>query len=88
MRVILNKLKQWLSRLSFRTGIILVIACVICYIVSFAQMFLPISVTAKGALWVVFFGLAKTFQYSALAVLGAEGVKRVKLWWKNRKNKE
>ena len=88
MRVILNKLKQWLSRLSFRTGVILIIACVICYIVSFAQFLLPISVTAKGALWVVFFGLAKTFQYSALAVLGAEGVKRVKLWWKNRKNKE
>ena len=85
MRVILNKLKQWLSRLSFRTGVILIIACVICYIVSFAQFLLPISVTAKGALWVVFFGLAKTFQYSALVVLGAEGVMRVKKWWKNRK---
>ena len=79
------RLKQWLSRLSFRTGIVLIIACVICYIVSFAQMLLPISVTAKGVLWVVFFGLAKTFQYSALAVLGVEGVKRVKSWWKNRK---
>lgn len=81
----MNKLKQWLSRLSFRTGIILVIACVVCYIVSFAQMLLPISVTAKGILWVVFFGLAKTFQYSALLVLGAEGLKRVKVWWQKRK---
>ncbi|MBR3830589.1 MAG: hypothetical protein IKJ52_04995 [Muribaculaceae bacterium] len=81
----MNKLKQWLSRLSFRTGIILVIACVVCYIVSFAQMLLPISVTAKGVLWVVFFGLAKTFQYSALLVLGAEGLKRVKVWWQKRK---
>lgn len=85
MRVILNKLKQWLSQLSFRTGIFLIIACVVSYIVSFAQMLLPISVTAKGVLWVVFFGLAKTFQYSALVVLGAEGVMRVKKWWKNRK---
>jgi len=83
----MNKLKQWLSRLSFRTGIILVIACVICYIVSFAQMLLPISVAAKGVLWIVFFGLAKTFQYSALAVLGADSVKRVKSWWINRKMK-
>lgn len=81
----MNKLKQWLSRLSFRTGIILVIACVVCYIVSFAQMLLPISVTAKGILWVVFFGLAKTFQYSTLLVLGAEGLKRVKVWWQKRK---
>ena len=55
-------------------------------IVSFAQMFLPISVATKGVLWVVFFGLAKTFQYSALVVLGAEGLKRVKNWWKNREH--
>ena len=81
----MNKFKQWLSRLSFRTGIMLIIACVICYIQSFAQILLPISVTAKGVLWAVFFGLAKTFQYSALLVLGAEGVKRVKSWWKNKK---
>lgn len=85
MLSIIGQVKSFLSRLSFRTGIVLIIACVICYIVSFAQMLLPISVTAKGVLWVVFFGLAKTFQYSALAVLGVEGVKRVKSWWKNRK---
>ena len=85
MLSIIGQVKNFLSRLSFRTGIVLMIACVICYIVSFAQMLLPISVTAKGVLWVVFFGLAKTFQYSALAVLGVEGVKRVKSWWKNRK---
>lgn len=49
-------------------------------------MLLPISATAKGVLWVVFFGLAKTFQYSGLAVLGVEGVKRVKSWWNNFKS--
>ena len=85
MLSIIGQVKSFLSRLSFRTGVVLVILCVICYIVSFAQMLLPISVAAKGVLWIVFFGLAKTFQYSALAVLGVEGVKRVKLWWKNRK---
>ena len=85
MLSIIGQVKSFLSRLSFRTGIVLIIACVICYIVSFAQMLLPISVAAKGVLWIVFFGLAKTFQYSALAVLGVEGMKRVKSWWKNRK---
>ena len=85
MLSLIGQVKNFLSRLSFRTGVVLVILCVICYIVSFAQMLLPISVAAKGVLWVVFFGLAKTFQYSALAVLGVEGVKRVKSWWKNRK---
>lgn len=85
MLSIIGQVKNFLSRLSFRTGVVLVILCVICYIVSFAQMLLPISVAAKGVLWIVFFGLAKTFQYSALAVLGVEGVKRVKSWWKNRK---
>ena len=85
MLSIIGQVKSFLSRLSFRTGVVLVILCVICYIVSFAQMLLPISVAAKGVLWIVFFGLAKTFQYSALAVLGVEGVKRVKSWWKNRK---
>ena len=85
MLSIIGQAKNFLSRLSFRTGVVLVILCVICYIVSFAQMLLPISVAAKGVLWIVFFGLAKTFQYSALAVLGVEGVKRVKSWWKNRK---
>ena len=85
MLSIIGQVKNFLSRLSFRTGVVLAILCVICYIVSFAQMLLPISIAAKGVLWAVFFGLAKSFQYSALAVLGVEGMKRVKQWWKNRK---
>ncbi len=80
-----KRIKSWLGGLSFRTGVILIIICVICYIISFAQMLLPISVAAKGILWFIFFGLAKTAQYSALAVLGTAGVKRIKAWWKNRK---
>ena len=41
-------------------------------------MRLPISVTAKGILWTVLFGLAKTCQYGGLTILGAEGYKRLK----------
>ncbi len=73
-------LRLWLSKLSFRTGIILIVMSVICYVISFAQILLSISITAKSVLWVVFFGLAKTFQYSGLFVLGAEGIKKVKMW--------
>ena len=29
--------------------------------------------------------LAKTFQYSALIVLGTEGIKLIKRWWGNNK---
>jgi len=74
----LAAVKQWLSRLSFRTGVIVLALCVPCYIFSFAQMALPISTEAKGVLWVVFFGLAKTFQYGGLTILGVEGWKRLK----------
>ena len=52
--------------------------CVPCYILSFAQMALPISATAKGVLWFILFGLAKTTQYAGLAILGVEGWRRVK----------
>ncbi|MCH5174613.1 MAG: hypothetical protein J1F40_01855 [Prevotellaceae bacterium] len=67
-----------LSKLSFRTGVIVLTACIPFYIISFAQMALPISTSLKGALWVLFFGLAKTAQYGGLTILGAEGIKRLK----------
>ena len=41
-------------------------------------MLLPISVTAKGILWTVLFGLAKTCQYGGLTILGVEGFKPYK----------
>ena len=78
--------KRWLSRLPYWVGVVVTAGCIPFYIISFAQMLLPISAAAKGVLWVVFFGLAKTFQYSALAVLGTAGIKRVKDWWKNRRS--
>lgn len=74
----LNKVKDWLSGLSFRTGVIVLLMCVPFYFLSFAQMALPISVEAKGVLWFILFGLAKTCQYGGLTILGVEGVKRLK----------
>lgn len=51
-------------------------------------MALPISVSAKGVLWVIFFGLAKTAQYGGLTILGADGLRRIKNWWQGRKRRE
>lgn len=78
MKSLLFKIKQWLVGLSFRTGVIVLLLCVPCYILSFAQMALPISASMKGVLWFVLFGMAKTFQYGGLTILGVEGVKRLK----------
>ena len=75
---LLKRFIAWLQQLSFRTGVIVLSMCVLCYITSFAQAILPISVAAKGILWAAFFGLAKTLQYSGLAILGVDGYKRLK----------
>ena len=56
---LLKRFIAWLQQLSFRTGVIVLSMCVLCYITSFAQAILPISVAAKGILWAAFFGLAK-----------------------------
>lgn len=74
----ISKIKTWLSRLSFRTGVIVLLCCVPFYILSFAQMLLPISLETKGILWFILFGLAKTFQYGGLTILGVEGIRRLK----------
>lgn len=73
---------MWLSTLSFCTGVIVLLCCIPCYILSFAQMALPISTGAKSVLWFVLFGMAKTFQYGGLTILGVEGVKRLKQLFK------
>lgn len=78
MRKILARMKEWLQRLSFRTGVIVLLCCIPCYVLSFAQMALPISTTVKGVLWFILFGLAKTFQYGGITILGVEGMKRLK----------
>ncbi|MBP5517279.1 MAG: hypothetical protein J6X91_01255 [Bacteroidales bacterium] len=78
------KIKNWLQKLSFRTGLIVLLLCIPFYILSFAQMALPISAGAKGVLWVVLFGLAKTFQWGGITILGVEGVKRVKAYFRKK----
>lgn len=88
MKKILESIKNWLGKLSFRTGVIVLLCCIPFYILSFAQMALPLSVETKGVLWIVLFGLAKTFQYSGITILGVEGVRRFKRIFKRRKNKE
>lgn len=81
-------IKVFLQRLSFRTGVIVLAMCVPFYIISFAQMALPVSASAKGVLWFIFFGLAKTAQYGGLTILGAEGVKRIKDVWQRERNNQ
>ena len=80
----LCNVKNWLQSLSFRTGVIVLLSCIPFYKLSFAQMALPISVTAKGILWTILFGLAKTCQYGGLTILGVEGYKRFKNFFKSK----
>ena len=81
----MERVKYYLSRLSFRTGVIILALCVPFYILSFAQMLLPISAATKGVLWFILFGLAKTTQYTGLAILGVEGWRRVKAYFTKEK---
>lgn len=53
-------------------------ACALCYLLSFLQWMLPLGVEVNGALWAIFFGLAKTLQYTALLILGKSGVDRIR----------
>ncbi len=81
MKKLFARLKSWLQALSFRTGVIVFLLCIPFYLLSFAQMALPdswLSLKAKGVLWFILFGLAKTFQYGGLTILGVEGYKRLK----------
>ncbi|MCH5238686.1 MAG: hypothetical protein J1F38_00515 [Muribaculaceae bacterium] len=79
-----RKLLDWFRGLSFKTGLIVLACCIPFYVISFAQMALDISYAWKSALWVIFFGLAKTFQYLGLTIIGVEGLKRLKGWFKRK----
>lgn len=79
-------IRKRLQTLSFRTGVIILLMCVPFYVLSFSQMLLPLPVATKGILWAVLFGLAKAFQYSGIAILGVEGYKRVKGWFRRRES--
>ena len=81
LRRLSHRVNTFLKRFSFKTGIIILSLCIPFYILSFAQMTMDFSYSVKGILWIVFFGLAKTFQYAGLAIIGVEGIKRLKIWW-------
>lgn len=78
MKRLFRKTCDYLRSLSFRSGVIVAVVCGVCYAISFAQMLLPISAVAKGVLWFVFFGLAKTCQYAAILILGKAGIERLR----------
>ena len=85
MKTLVKRIKLWLQSLSFRTGVIVLLCCIPFYVLSFVQMLLPISAAAKGVLWTVLFGMAKTCQYGGLTILGVEGYQRLKDWLKRKK---
>ncbi len=82
---VFDNIRMWLQSLSFRTGVIVLLCCIPFYVLSFAQILLPISAAAKGVLWTVLFGMAKTCQYGGLTILGVEGYQRLKDWLKRKK---
>lgn len=81
-RIFMRRCRKYLASLSFRTGVIVLLSCVLFYILSFAQMLLPICASVKGILWFVLFGMAKTTQYTGLAIVGVEGVRRIRKFLK------
>ncbi len=83
-----RSIRTWLQSLSFRTGVIVLLCCIPFYILSFAQMLLPISAAAKGILWTVLFGMAKTCQYGGLTILGVEGYRRLKDMFRRKKTSD
>ena len=76
-----KRVNAFLKRFSFKTGLIILSLCIPFYILSFTQMAMDFSYSVKGILRFIFFGLAKTFQYAGLAILGVEGIKMLKIWW-------
>ena len=85
MKLSESKSVRYLRSLSFKTGAIVAAICGICYVISFAQMLLPIPTVMKGVLWVIFFGLAKACQYTAILILGKAGVERIRNMRKRRR---
>ena len=81
---IITAIRAFLAKISFRMGMIILLLCIPFYVLSFTQMLLPLSPTAKSILWVLFFGLAKATQYAGLAIIGVEGWRRIKGWFQSK----
>ena len=86
----LERIKSFYKGLSTRTGVILLVVCILLYLASGIQALLPLEESTKGILFITFFGLAKVFQYSAIAVLGVKGWQKfkTKLGIKRQETKE
>jgi phosphoglycolate phosphatase len=80
----MDTIKAWLAKLSFSTGVVVLVSCVLFYLLSLAQALLPLSAEVKSVLFIVFFGMAKTAQYSGLAIVGVKGWQRIKSWFKRK----
>jgi phosphoglycolate phosphatase len=81
----MDTIKAWLAKLSFRTGVVVLVFCVLFYLLSFVQALLPLSAEVKSVLFIVFFGMAKTAQYTGLAIVGVKGWQRIKSWFKRKR---
>ena len=81
IRQFLLQLKSQLAKLSFRTGLWVLAGCAVSYLLAFVPLLFPLSLTTKGVLWFIFFGLAQTL------ILGKEGAHRIRDWWRERKRK-
>lgn len=81
----MDTIKAWLAKLSFSTGVVVLVFCVLFYLLSFVQALLPLSAEVKSVLFIVFFGMAKTAQYSGLAIVGVKGWQRIKSWFKRKR---
>lgn len=84
----IHTLKKLLQSLSFRTGLIVAVFCVFFYLISFAQMLLPLSPMTKAVLWTIFFGLAKASQYTAILILGKNGIQKLKKFFRRIPEKD
>lgn len=86
-RQFLNRVKSYLAQFTFRQGVVVLVICVLCYIASAVQALLPFSAATKSVLFIIFFGMAKLTQYVGLAIVGVDGWRRIKVYFKRRKRK-
>lgn len=83
-----ERLKRYLSGLPTRTGVILIVVCLVFHIAAFAQLLLPLTTATKTTLFIVLFGFAKITQYSGIAILGVKGWQAFKAKLGINKNKQ
>ena len=86
-----------MSKLSFRTGVIVLALCMLFHIIAFLPI-IPwvkdwsllawMNPYVKGVWFTAWIGIAHVFKYAGLAILGVEGYKRLKAFFKHKKTDE